>query len=268
MTVEHGMSTDISPRDLSNAIADLSELEITQLHQVIVNRIISKGELGILYPLGEGGCANIFCGTWNGRSVAIKESKALKCPHTNRARTRDMLQELRAVSQLFHPNIAGFEGVGIDVRKPWIGLVFELCEEGSLHDVIHIKRKALDSFQKINIAYGTALALEYVHSQRFAHLDLNSKNILLDSSFSAKLADFGCARPVSARTSLVDRCPSVVGTPAYMPHEQLAGLDLTPRVDVWALALVMVELAAEAQPWSGPVARSHPLTLRDAAAAA
>jgi len=135
-------------------------------------------------------------------AVAVKQISNKPGDSTIKSKMRELLLELRVLVRVRHPNVVTFWGTATEFpsadshSQPYIGLVFELCERGSLHHALFDAPTKLKVSQKLKIAHQCALGLMYLHSKRVIHRDINPRNILLTSD-SAKIADFGCARVLS-----------------------------------------------------------------------
>ena len=188
-------------------------------------------------------------------AVAVKQISNKPGDSTIKSKMRELLLELRVLVRVRHPNVVTFWGTATEFpsadshSQPYIGLVFELCERGSLHHALFDAPTKLKVSQKLKIAHQCALGLMYLHSKRVIHRDINPRNILLTSD-SAKIADFGCARVLSgSATSL--KTTTISGSPAYMAPEQLLGQELTEAVDTWAFVVMLWEIMMDQKPWEG-----------------
>lgn len=94
--------------------------------------------------------------------------------------------------ELRHPRIVQLLGVVRESDNDLFGLIFEFMECGALESYLH--QNQLSDSQLLSIANDVALALNYLHNLSIAHLDIKSSNILLDSSFRAKIGDLGFAQ--------------------------------------------------------------------------
>ena len=174
---------------------------------------------------------------------------------TIKSKMRELLLELRVLVRVRHPNVVTFWGTATEFpdnahAQPYIGLVFELCEKGSLHNALFDAQTKLKVSQKLKIAHQCGLGLMYLHSKRVIHRDINPRNILLSADYSAKIADFGCARVLSgSATSL--KTTTISGSPAYMAPKQLLGQELTEAVDTWAFVVMLWEIMMDQKPWEG-----------------
>lgn len=206
--------------------------------------------------IDRGSFGKIFKSQYTGKTVAVKQL-ANHGPATIKAKMRELLLELRVLVRIDHPNVVKFHGTATDFNKtqahlkqPYVGLVFEFCERGSLHKALFEDQRRLNVSQKLNICQQMAEGMAYLHSKRIIHRDLNTRNILLTNDLTTKIADFGCARVISS-SSRVLKTTTISGSPAYMSPEQMSGEPLTEAVDVWAMAVMLWEVLMDTKPWEG-----------------
>ncbi|KAA8514707.1 hypothetical protein F0562_017886 [Nyssa sinensis] len=132
-------------------------------------------------------------------------------------------------------------------------LVYEYAEKGSVSDWLHDSKKrnqrygtSLSWKQRVQIAYDVADALNYLHNYTnppYVHKNLKSSNILLDGNMRAKIANFGLARRLENQDQGgLQLTRHVVGTHGYMAPEYIENGLVTPKLDVFALGVVMLEL--------------------------
>jgi serine/threonine protein kinase len=97
-------------------------------------------------------------------------------------------------SILRHPNIAIL--MGVIPKIPDIYIVFEYVSQGSLFDLLHMKKGSLElsTKERLKIARDAAIVFEYMHSLGIVHRDIKSHNILIDSNNAVKVCDFGLAK--------------------------------------------------------------------------
>ncbi|KAF5446546.1 hypothetical protein F2P56_032165 [Juglans regia] len=137
-------------------------------------------------------------------------------------------------------------------------LVYEFMSNGTLRDCLSAKCKEPLSFaMRLRIALGSAKGILYLHTEAdppIFHRDIKASNILLDSKYTAKVADFGLSRlaPVPDIEGTMPAHVSTVvkGTPGYLDPEYFLTHQLTDKSDVYSLGVVFLELLTGMQPIS------------------
>ena len=187
---------------------------------------VQIGAYRIESQLGAGGMGEVFSAVdiRLGRKVAIKTCREHFSERFHR--------EARAISLLNHPHICTLYDVGPSY------LVMELVEGETLAD--RLKRGKLSLEQSIQYGSQISDALAAAHSKGIIHRDLKPGNIMLTKS-GVRLLDFGLAK--SVRDESLTASNAVMGTPAYMAPEQREGKECDARADVYALGLVLCEMA-------------------------
>ena len=145
-------------------------------------------------------------------------------------------REARAAGRLTHPNIVTIHDVGEDGDRDY--LVMEFIQGQSLDQVLRTRRP-LPVVEALAIGEQVAQALDYAHAHSIIHRDIKPGNILLTQDGVAKVADFGIARITGTETTQTGKS---LGTPSYMSPEQIAGLQLDGRSDIFSLGAVLYEL--------------------------
>lgn len=148
-------------------------------------------------------------------------------------------QEAEIVRGLQHPNIARLQRL-FQAYNTYF-LVMEFCEGVDLARLIS-GRGRLPESQVRPILGQLACALEYVHRRGFVHRDLKPGNVMITRAGEVKLTDFGIAVPEVVIDQLAAGRHALMGTPAFMAPEQMAGGPLDRRTDIYALACVAFEL--------------------------
>ncbi|KAG9455550.1 hypothetical protein H6P81_000058 [Aristolochia fimbriata] len=178
------------------------------------------------------GC--VYRGVINGDDAAIKRMKG------------DVSNEINILKRINHSNIIRLSGFCLHEGNSY--LVYEFAENGSLSDWLHRGNTTFNSSltwkQRVQIAYDIADGLHYLHSYAsppYIHKDLKSSNILLDGCFRAKVANFGLAKGVENEEGY-QMTRHVVGTQGYMAPEYLEHGLVTPKLDVFAFGVVILEL--------------------------
>jgi serine/threonine protein kinase len=199
-------------------------------------QVIAGSRLGpyrIEALLGQGGMGEVFRATDTrlGREVAIKVSQERFTDRFER--------EARSIAALNHPNICTVHDVGPNY------LVMELVEGETL--AARLKRGRLPMEQTIQYGAQIASALSAAHVKGIVHRDLKPGNVMITKT-GAKVLDFGLAKSGQDETLTLGN--AIMGTPAYMAPEQREGKACDARTDIYALGLVLSEMATgkRAQP--------------------
>lgn len=212
--------------------------------------VISFEDLALGDKIGGGGFGDVHVALWKGNQVAVKK---LRVQRVSQRRKKEFEDEVRAFSNLSHPNIVQFYGACI--VPPNLAIVMELMPDGSLYDNLHYSETAqFGDDVKDRFILDSFMALTYLHQNNFVHRDIKSKNIMLfDERTRCKLADFGLALKDDTESNASQRDHGFAGTEKYCPKEVLDGARLTVEqlkaVDVYSLALTMVELLTEKEPF-------------------
>ncbi|EOA28483.1 hypothetical protein CARUB_v10024693mg [Capsella rubella] len=152
--------------------------------------------------------------------------------------------EINLLKKLNHSNIIRLSGFCI--REGTSYLVFEYSENGSISDWLHSSdKKTLTWKQRVEIARDVAEALDYLHNYitpPHVHKNLESTNVLLDSNFRAKIANFGVARILDEGDLDLQLTRHVEGTQGYLAPEYVENGVITPKLDVFAFGVVVLEL--------------------------
>ncbi|WP_437188378.1 serine/threonine protein kinase [Planctomicrobium sp. SH668] len=199
----------------------------------------------ILEQIGEGGMGVVFRARYvvNDRMVALK---MLPGDITDKTALARFEREVEVLKTLKHPNIVRcFGGVCEDKRRFY---AMELLEGGSLED----RLVACGRFpweQTIEFGLQMCAALAYSHEKGVVHRDVKPSNFLLGPNGELKLSDFGLASVAAARK--ITAAGKTAGTFLYMAPEQIRGLEVTPRTDLYALGCVLYELVTGRVPFIG-----------------
>jgi|RhiMethySRZTD1v2_1073278.scaffolds.fasta_scaffold00038_18 serine/threonine protein kinase/tetratricopeptide (TPR) repeat protein len=185
------------------------------------------------------------------RDVAIK----LLHHQPDEAGRARILHEARASSSLNHPGICTVYEVEDQGEHSFI--VMELVEGRPLSDLIPPDGFPLESVR----AYGIQIAdaLSHAHARGVVHRDIKPSNILVTTNGRLKILDFGLGAHVGTQFSdrttqsneVLSNADALAGTLAYMAPEQLRGERPAARSDVWALGVVLYELATGTRPYTG-----------------
>lgn len=202
----------------------------------------------LVEKLGTGGMSVVWRGQDEvlGRAVAIKVlSPQLAGDRSFRDRMR---QEALAAARLGHPHITGIFDFGesrLSGRLTVPYVVMELNEGESVAARL-ADRGPIGWPDAVVIAVEVASALATAHAHGVVHRDVTPANVMLTST-GAKVVDFG----ISALVGQSDTAPdgSLLGTPAYLAPERLAGSQVSPATDVYALGLLLYRALTDRLPW-------------------
>lgn len=196
------------------------------------------GQYRIIEPLGEGGMAAVY----KAYQPSVDRYVAIKVLPQQFAKDPNFIsrfeQEARILAKLQHPHILPVYDHG--QADGYTYIVMPLVAEGSLTDFLVNNKPTLTDIQRIISQIGDAL--DYAHSQGIVHRDIKPGNILIDTRGNCLLTDFGIAKMLENTVQLTVT-GGILGTPAYMSPEQ--GLGETPdgRSDIYALGVILYEMA-------------------------
>ena len=215
------------------------------------------GPYEILSPLGAGGMGEVY----RARDSRLKREVAVKVLPPSLSLDADRLrrfeQEALATAALNHPNILAVFDIGSSDGSPYV--VSELLEGETLRERLRSDglpvRKALD--YALQIAHGLAAA----HEKGIVHRDLKPENLFITKDGRVKILDFGLAKltqvEAATQTSLatmthVTEAGVVMGTAGYMSPEQVRGVAVDSRSDIFAFGAILYEmLSGKRSSWKG-----------------
>jgi serine/threonine-protein kinase len=202
-----------------------------------VEREIGRGGMGVVYLARD---------TRLGRSVALKAVSRGSADAVGRARLQ---REARAAASLAHPGIAtvyALEEEGADCY-----LITEFLQGRTLRDELVDGPLPYGRWRLVAIAIAEAVGA--AHAQGLVHRDLKPENVMRTDTGAIKVLDFGLARETTqigtGNTPTITQAGALVGTPGYMAPEQIRGQPLDARTDVFAIGVLLYELAAGVHPF-------------------
>ncbi len=219
----------------------------------LVGRTLAHYRIGT--AIGAGGMGEVYRAT----DTKLARDIALKVLPPAMANDPDRLarfqREARAVAALNHPNVVTVYSVEESDDVHFITM--ELLEGEPLDRLI--SAKGLPSDRIIEIAGAIAEALAAAHEKGIVHRDLKPANVMVTNEGRVKVLDFGLAKDVGAETANGATMASagytqagmVMGTPAYMSPEQVAGRPLDHRSDIFSFGVMLHEMATGRRPFEG-----------------
>ncbi|WP_344589503.1 serine/threonine-protein kinase [Actinomadura vinacea] len=198
------------------------------------------GPYRLLELLGEGGQGAVYLGADDsGRKVAVK---VLHARLSDDAKARRLFLRESSLAREVDPYCtARILDADVEGDRPYI--VSEFIEGESLHDLVR-RTGPRDPGSVERLAIGTAAALNGIHRAGIVHRDFKPTNVLLAPD-GPRVIDFGVARALAATTTVTS---GILGTPAYMSPEQVAGDEVGAASDVFSWAVTLTFAAT-----GGPV---------------
>ncbi|KAL3375294.1 hypothetical protein AABB24_006668 [Solanum stoloniferum] len=188
--------------------------------------------------LGEGGFGTVYKGKLrDGRVVAVK-----RLYENNYKRVEQFRNEIEILTRLRHRNLVTLYGCTSRHGRELL-LVYEYISNGTVADHLHgefSKPGSLSWNTRMSISIETASALAFLHNSEVIHRDVKTNNILLDSNFCVKVADFGLSRLFPTDVTHVSTAPQ--GTPGYVDPQYHECYQLTSKSDVYSFGVVLIEL--------------------------
>ncbi len=216
---------------------------------------VRVGPYEIVAPLGAGGMGEVF----RARDSRLKREVAVKvlppAVSLDPDRLRRFEQEALATAALNHPNILAVFDIGTNDGSPYV--VSELLEGETLRERLRSGpiplRKALD--YALQVAHGLAAA----HEKGIIHRDLKPENIFVTKDGRVKILDFGLAKLTQADAggqtlTHATEVGTVLGTAGYMSPEQVRGVALDARSDIFGFGAILYEMIAGKRAFHGDTA--------------
>jgi serine/threonine protein kinase len=204
----------------------------------------------ILDELGAGGMAKVYLGVQTAldRKVAIKVLHSALSLQSDEFKQR-FFHEGKVLARVNHPNIVSIYDIG--EANDLLYMTMEYVPGGDLTD--RIKREQLSVDECIQVCAQVGLALHTTHLEHIVHRDLKPSNVLMRDGVFPMLTDFGIARETDTDVGLT-QTGHIVGTLQYMSPEQIRGLTVDHRSDIYSLGLLFYRLLIGKLPF---VASSH-----------
>src|SRR5437762_1843211 len=216
--------------------------ELKTLGRYNIERTLGKGAMGVVY---EGIDPRL------GRRVAIKTIlKSHLDEDTAKEYSMRFVREAQAVARLNHPNIVQVYDFGEESDIAY--LVMEFIKGKELKTFFDANER-FDLKEAVRIMGELCDALEFAHNAGIIHRDIKPANVMLDGQARTKLTDFGVARVQDSDKTSVERTQAgtIVGTPAYMSPEQIRGVNIDKRSDVFSAGIILYQFLTGEKPFTG-----------------
>ena len=198
-------------------------------------------------PIGTGW----FSEVWRATDAALSRPVAVKLLHPAYAQQPGALARFRAealhAAAVWHENITHIYDYDEPAEGPQPYLVMELVDGPSLAGVL--AGGPLDAARTMDVVAQAAAGLQAAHAMGLVHRDIRPGNLLLASSGTVKITDWGISHAIDSVPSTVTGI--VTGTAEYLAPERIAGAQAAPASDLYALGVVAYECLAGAPPFVG-----------------
>eukprot|EP01117_Protostelium_nocturnum_P016504 TRINITY_DN6541_c0_g1_i1.p1 TRINITY_DN6541_c0_g1~~TRINITY_DN6541_c0_g1_i1.p1 ORF type:complete len:754 (-),score=232.36 TRINITY_DN6541_c0_g1_i1:129-2390(-) len=209
--------------------SEIAECNTIEYNSLIMQELLGKGFFG-----------EVKKALWKGTEVAVKVLYRVENEQV-------FFKELGIIQKLRHPNIIMFLGASLDGENRCI--ITEYLSGGNVHRLIHNDWIILEKnvMLRYRIAMDVIRGMTYLHDLKIVHRDLTPKNLLLDTTYTCKVCDFGLSRIKEDSGSLT----TSLGCLPYQAPEVFRGRRYTEKSDVFSFGMVLYELLSGEEPHKG-----------------
>lgn len=213
--------------------------------------VTTVGDFELKKKLGKGGMGEVFLA----RQISLDRLVALKTLAKELAKKEDFvarfLREARSMAKLDHTNVV--KVYAVDSYKGIHFAAIEYVDGKSVQDWLD-KLETFPVGDAVHVTMVSAEALQHAHAQNMVHRDIKPDNILLTSTGTVKVADFGLAKVMDEDVSMT-QSGTGLGTPLYMAPEQArSAKTVDQRSDIYALGATLYHMLTGKLPYSGTTA--------------
>jgi serine/threonine-protein kinase len=203
-----------------------------------IKGVLGKGAMGLVYDgLDPNLDRRVAIKTILTRNLDAKEQKDVAMRFE---------REVMAVARLNHRNIVQVYDFGTEADLAYI--VMEFIQGRELESYFK-KGERFDLKTAFNLMVELLDALDFAHEAGIIHRDVKPANVMIDAGGHAKLTDFGVARMTDGPTGEATRMGKMIGTPSYMSPEQIQGIPLDRRSDVFAAGIIFYQFLTGKKPF-------------------